>query len=36
MGLQVVFERSANGGVPQGSIISLLHFADLRNMAMVC
>lgn len=35
-GLQVVFGRFANGGVPQGPITSPLHFADLKNMAMVC
>lgn len=36
MGWQAVFVQPASGGVPQGSILSLLHFADLRNMAMVC
>lgn len=36
MGFWRVFVKTANGGVPQGSIISVLHFADLRDMAMVC
>lgn len=33
MELQAVLVRSACGGVPQGAIISRLHFSDLRNMA---